>query len=163
MKLYTPLLILVAFILGACASSPFKLEGVNRSLTPAQANATQAYQGQTALWGGLIISSRNLKDSSEIEVLSYPLDEQGEPNRAGSAQGRFLIKHDGYLETAQYAAGRWLSVLGTVQGPEQGKVGSADYRFAVIRSRQLHLWPETSQSNDNNTRFHFGIGIGIGR
>ncbi len=156
-------ILFLGFLLTACASTPFSQEGVNRSLSPALANANAAYHGQTALWGGLIIQARNLKDKSEIEVLSYSLDADGEPNRNSEPQGRFFIEHDGYLETAQYAAGRWVSVLGTVKPPVTGKVGTADYTFAMIHSRQLHLWPESSQRSDSNTQFHFGIGIGIHR
>jgi len=153
-------ILLLSILFTACASSPFDQTGVNRALSPALANTSPNYYGQTALWGGLIIQSRNMKDSSEIEVLAYPLDADGEPNRNTEPQGRFFIQHSGYLETAQYAAGRWVSVLGTVKPPVKGKVGSADYTFAVIQSRQLQLWPETSRS-DSNTSFHFGIGIGI--
>lgn len=156
-------ILFLGMLLTACASSPFNQEGINRSLSPALANANPTYHGQTAIWGGLIIQARNMKDKSEIEVLSYPLDADGEPNRNTEPQGRFFIEHDGYLETAQYAAGRWVSVLGTVKPPIAGKVGTADYTFAVIQSRQLHLWPESSQRQDSNTQFHFGIGIGIHR
>ena len=163
MKFHPVVILFLGFIISACASSPFKLEGVNRAITPALAKAGPEHQGQTALWGGLIIQSSNLKDRSEIEVLAYPLNDQGEPIRSASAQGRFFIQQDGYLETAQYGPGRWISVLGTVKPPVQGKVGSADYTFAVIQARQLELWPEQSQTGESNTQFHFGIGIGIHR
>jgi outer membrane lipoprotein len=164
MKKQHIIIILIMLTLSACAtSSPFDLKGVNRSLSPALAKAGTEHLGQTALWGGLIIQSTNLKDRSEIEVLSYPLNEQGEPIRSASAQGRFYIQQDGYLETAQYAAGRWVSVLGTVKPSVTGKVGSADYTFAVIKSVQLELWPDPSQSGDSNPRVQFGIGIGISR
>lgn len=162
MKIQHMMIVLITLALGACAtSSPFDLKGVNRSLSPELAKSGTAHQGQTAIWGGLIIQSTNMKDHGEIEVLSYPLNEQGEPNRGASAQGRFFIQQDGYLETAQYAPGRWVSVLGKVKPPVQGKVGSADYTFAVIKAIQLELWPDPSQSGDSNTRFQFGIGIGI--
>jgi len=157
------LVVIACLTLSACASSPFNQEGINRSITPALANATPEYRGQTALWGGLIIQSRNMQNTSEIEVLSYPLSDSGEPSRSAEPQGRFLIQHDGYLETAQYAAGRWVSVTGKVLAPIPGKVGTADYTFAVIQSTQLHLWPESSQASDSKTQFHFGIGIGIHR
>lgn len=164
MKMPPALIVLFVLALSACAtSSPFELKGVNRTLSPALAKSGTAHQGQTAIWGGLIIQSTNLKDRSEIEVLAYPLNEQGEPIRSASAQGRFYIQQDGYLETAQYAAGRWISVLGTVKSPVQGKVGSADYTFAVIKSVQLELWPDPSQSDSSNPRVQFGIGIGISR
>ena len=158
------LLPLIGMMLSACAStSPFDLKGVNRNLSPALAKSGADYQGKTALWGGLIIQSNNLKERSEIEVLSYPLNDLGEPIRSAEAQGRFFIQQSGYLETAQYAPGRWVSALGTVKAPVQGKVGTADYTFPVIESRQLHLWSEASQSEQSNTQFMFGIGIGVHR
>ncbi len=147
-------------LISSCASAPFDLEKANRSITPQLAKSSENYQGQTVVWGGLIIQTENFTEQSQIEVLAYPLDEYGEPQRHSQAQGRFLIKQSGFLEPAQYAAGRWISVIGSVAESKQGQVGQAAYRYPQVNASQLHLWP-TRDESDSRTRFHFGIGIGL--
>ena len=69
------LLLLLPLLLNACATGPtFDTTRVNRSLTPgtAVAKLTSA-EGKQVLWGGVIISTTNLKDSTHIEVLGVAL------------------------------------------------------------------------------------------
>jgi len=141
-----------------CAASPLKLEGVSRTITPQMAKTSNTYEGKKVAWGGIIIKTSVLEKISQIEVLAYPLDADGEPIRSAAAQGRFLINQPGFLEPADYAAGRWVSVVGKISHLHLGKVGEAKYTFPVVVARQLHLWSETP-NYDTRTRFHFGIGI----
>lgn len=154
-KLFGGLFVLL--LLAGCAS-PLKLEGVNRDITPGMARNTNTYQGTKVVWGGVIINTEVRKQSTQIEVLAYPVDRFGEPDRHAQAQGRFLINHPGFLEPADYGAGRWISVVGTIGQNRPGKVGEAHYIFPVIHTSQIHLWPQPADS-DTRTRFHFGIGI----
>ncbi len=147
-----------ALLLTACAASPFNMEGINRTISPAQTLDDKTLLNSKVIWGGMIIETRNFENSSQIELLNYPLDGDGEPIRSAQPQGRFLIKHNGFLEPAQYASGRWFSALGTVQTSQSGKIGEADYRYPVMKASQLHIWPESSDSG-TNTSFHFGIGV----
>ena len=148
-----------ALLFMGCASPPFKMEGVNQSITPQQTINTKAHLNSTVVWGGMIVETRNFKNSSQIEVLIYPLHSNAEPIQSAQPQGRFLIKYDGFLEPAQYRSGQWLSALGTVQANEKGKIGEADYTYPVMKASQLHIWPEYDDDYDSRTRFHFGIGI----
>jgi len=150
--------IALSLLLTACAGSPFKMEGINKSITPHQTLDNKALLNSKVIWGGMIIETRNFENNSQIELLYYPLDGDGEPIRSAQPQGRFLLKYTGFLEPAQYASGRWFSALGTVQPSEAGKIGEADYQYPVIKGEQLHIWSESSES-DVQTRFHFGIGI----
>ena len=147
-------------VLSGCASSPFKMEGVNQSITPQQTLDNKALVNSKVVWGGMIIETRNFKNNSQIELLIYPLHSNGEPIKSAQPQGRFLIKHDGFLEPAQYSSGRFLSALGKVQTSEAGKIGEANYQYPVIKAEQLHLWEEYQES-DSRTRFSIGIGIGL--
>lgn len=151
--------------LSACTSMPkFDLTNVNHDLTPARAAANiDTVRGQRALWGGVIVTSRNLKDTTQIEVLGYPLDGSAEPRRNDPPQHRFLLIHPGYLETADYAAGRWISAVGTVTGTQEGKVGEARYVYPVLNAAQLHLWPRETYSRPNEPQIHFGVGVIFGR
>jgi outer membrane lipoprotein len=139
------------------------MEGVNQTLRPAQTVDNKTHVNKKAVWGGMIVEVRNFTDNSQIEMLNYPLDNNAEPVRTAQAQGRFIIKVEGFLDPAQYSSGRWLSVLGTIRPSEAGQIGDVKYQYPVIQSQQLHLWSDYSSSGDSSTRFHFGIGIGIGR
>lgn len=151
---------ITALSLLGCGASPLKLDGVNRTITPQMVKTDNTYEGKKVAWGGLIIRTDVLKKMSQIEVLAYPLDEDGEPIRNAAAQGRFLINQPGFLEPADYASGRWISVVGEISHIHLGKVGEAKYTFPVVVAQQLHLWSNTT-SSDTQTRFHFGIGISL--
>lgn len=152
------LLICLLLALASCASSPLKLEGVNHGITPAMVNARHPHLHSRVVWGGLIIKTQPLQQTTQIEVLAFPVDSVGEPERQRTSLGRFLIVHQGFLEPADFSPGRWLSVVGTIGPAQTGHVGDASYRFPVIQPQQLYLWPLNSGSS-TQTRFHFGIGV----
>lgn len=154
-----PVMLMLATLLGGCAA-PFKLDGVNQSIQPQQTLTDPATLKQRVLWGGLIIGTRNFKDHSEIEILSYPLYSDGEPKRTATAQGRFILKQTGFIEPAQYAAGRWISAVGQVQPGQKGQIGEVSYHYPVIEAEKSHLWPEQQESYPQ-TQFRFGIGISL--
>ena len=161
MVFYKCYLLTLFALLSACASTPeFDTSHVDRSLTPKSVIAEpEASRGKVALWGGMILDTRNLKDTTQIEVLAYPLNASNKPMLESKPLGRFIIKHSGYLEPATYAQGRHLTVLGSVSGKHSGKVGETSYDYPVISDRQLHLWPLASDRSRTNV--HFGIGVGV--
>lgn len=152
--------ILVLPLIGGCAVTPpfsgDELQNAALDLSPEQGAADGA-RGAQALWGGVILSVANHRDRTDFQVLSYPLDDTQRPIVDSSAHKRFIVHHKGYLEAVLYAAGREITVLGTVQAAEDGKVGAAAYRFPVIDAERIHLWPPRQDS-----RVHFGVGLGIG-
>ena len=153
------LMLLTTIILVACASSPsFDTAGIDTSLTPKQAvDRSQALQGEPVLWGGVVLVSTNLKDSTQLEILAYPLDSNQRPNREQNPLGRFLAVHEGYLETADYAQGRLITVRGTLANKRIGRVGEAEYTYPVVSIDQLHLW--SKQSDSSEPQIQFGIGV----
>ena len=157
MKKYGSVFLLL--LLTACATKPaFKLESIDHELTPQNSARSDHAKGHLVMWGGLILSSKNFKDHTRLEVLSYPIDEQGRLNTDAEPMGRFYALAPGYLETAKYKKNRWLSLTGTFIGMENGNVGGADYAFPVIETAQLHLWEQESLDS-NNPKIHFGIGV----
>jgi len=154
------LLTFVSLLL-SCASTPdFDITGVDQSLTPQSVvTEPEISRGKIALWGGTILDTQNLKDSTRIEVLAYPLDSSRRPLLENKPLGRFVLHYQGYLEPTTYAQGRILTVLGEVTGTQSGNVGESKYTYAVISSQQLHLW--SLDSGRNRTSFHFGLGIGL--
>ena len=147
-------------LLSACAvTPPFSqdlLHNVNRSLSPQQAVKEDVKDAQV-MWGGVIVKATNTPDHTDFAVLYYPLDASQRPDRDQSAQSRFIVRYSGYLETMVYAPGREITVLGKLQGVEEGKIGDAPYRFPVLKADRIHLWPLGDDS-----RVHFGVGVGIG-
>ncbi len=144
----------------ACATRPaFDLGGVDTTLTPTAAAADiDAARDHHVEWGGVIISARNLRDHTELEVLAYPLDHSARPELEKTALGRFLLTRPGYLETVDYSPGRLITAVGPVTGIHDGSVGQSPYRFAVITAAELHLWPRWTP-HDNEPRITFGIGF----
>lgn len=149
----------ISLAFSGCASPPFNLEGADLKTVPQQTLDDSSSLNKRVVWGGLIVGTQNDKDTSTIEVLSYPLDSNSEPQRSAKAQGRFMIKQEGYVEPATYVSGRWISAIGTVAGKEEGKVGNADYTYPVIKSENTYLWPEYSAEPRTQTRFSIGVGI----
>ncbi len=161
MSLRIALLSLTAVLLSACAGGPrFETKGVDAAATPQRAVLEgEALRGSKVLWGGVIITSANLTDVTQVEVLAYPLDGEQWPLQSEQPpQGRFIVRHPGYLEASEYAPGRVVTVLGTLQGIQLGTVGEAEYRYPVVIPDKLHLWPKAGKGR-NDTRFHFGIGV----
>jgi outer membrane lipoprotein len=162
-RLALPLLLLL-LLLSACATGPaFNTGGVDRSLIPRDvASRPQPATGKSVLWGGVILNTSNLKDSTQIEMLAYPLDASERPQTDATPLGRFILEQRGYLEPASYAEGRQLTVVGTVSGSRAGQVGESDYNYPVISARQLHLWPAVSARDGVGVGGFIGIGTGGG-
>ncbi len=154
------LLAILTLLLSACASGPrFETKGVDGAITPQRAVVEgDTLRGGRVLWGGVIITSANLADATQIEVLAYPLDSDQWPVQSEQPpQGRFIVRQEGYLETSEYAPGRIVTVIGALDGVQLGTVGEAEYRYPVVVPGKLHLWPKAGKGSE--TRFHFGIGV----
>jgi outer membrane lipoprotein len=154
---------IVAFMLvalSACATTPpypeEALHAVDRTMTPEQAVQETARDVQV-LWGGVIIKAANTADHTDFTVLFYPLDKSQRPDMDQKPRSRFIVRYPGYLETMVYAPGREVTILGSLQGVEEGKVGDAPYTFSVLKADKVYLWPI-----DDDSRVHFGVGVGIG-
>ncbi|HKK04417.1 MAG TPA: Slp family lipoprotein [Gammaproteobacteria bacterium] len=150
---------LLSLALGGCASGPaFDTKQVDRSITPSAAKTHPAQvRGKTVLWGGVIVATTNLKDATQLEVLAYPLDSDERPDPGAKPLGRILIEKSGYLEPVDYAQGRFVTALGSVQGTRDGRVGQSSYTYPVLQAKQVYLWPR--RGGETQTRFHFGIGV----
>lgn len=155
--------ILTALVLASCASGPdFQAPAETRDLTPKQAAQAAEVQGETVVWGGVIVESANLENQTQIEVLSYPLDSSLRPDTDASPTGRFLVLQEGYLETVDYAQGKHLTIKGELTELRTGKVGESAYTYPVVTASNLYLWPEArGRFVDPGVRFGIGIGVGL--
>lgn len=150
-------------LLAACAPQPrFDTSEADLSVTPEQAvSQMERLEGTRVLWGGVIVASHNREESTQLEVLGYPLTDRQRPDTDASPQKRFLAIKSGYLETADYAPGRQVTVSGPLTGIRSGRVGKARYSYPVVRIDDSHLWPEAG-NRPQGPRFHFGIGVIFG-
>ena len=114
-----------------------------------------SFKGKTVLWGGRIIQTRNKKDTTWIELLQQPLSRNDRPVQGSVSEGRFLIRHEGFLDPAVYGRGRELTLVGEVRGRETRREDEIDYNFPVVSDKQLVLWgPEQEPT------VHFSVGVG---
>lgn len=159
--------ILILATAAGCASGPIETGESSTGLSVAQARAEllandslDALETVDVLWGGLIISTQNLTDFTQIEVMGYPLDRRQRPMTRREPEGRFVVRVDGFLEPVNYAEGRSISLLGQLAGDTKGTIGAAEYRYPTVDASNIHLWNENEPYN--NPRFTFGIGVNIG-
>lgn len=152
-------------LLAACATGPgFPTESVNTGLVARAASASDdGAEGERVLWGGRIIHTEPEERETRIEVLAYPLQRNQKPDVSESSQGRFLVIHRGYLEPADYSPDRLVTVTGRLQQPRTGRIGEAEYRYPVMTSDELHLWPEEPRVVREEPRVRFGVGVMISR
>lgn len=144
-------------MIAACASTSEPPAG---GPTPAQIVSSGEAHGD-AHWGGQIVSLKNLRERTLVEVLALPLAGDGRPRVNGRPQGRFIVDHPGFLEPHEYVAGRLLEVHGQLHGFSEGTVGDAPYRYPVVRAGQLTLWPDDGARypGPSSPRINFGIGV----
>ena len=138
-------LILVSALVAGCASQPFPetvMSSVNRAITITELRANpQAYIGQRVLVGGEILSTEPRASETEVEVLTRPLDSEGRPRRTDASEGRVLVRTKQFLDPAVYARDRRLTVVGTVAGGEDRRIGELPYLYPVIEAEYIKLWP----------------------
>lgn len=156
--------ILLAACVGiiACATTPMDTSRVDSRATAAGiVEAMPGEQGSRVLWGGRIVAISNREQSTLIEMLSYPLARDGLPNTFRKPTGRFVLRHDGFLEPLDHAPGRLLTVVGAVRSLTRVAVGETELVVPLVEAEQLKLWDDGYEKR-SRPRFGFGVGINVG-
>jgi len=139
-----PLIAALAALAAGCASA-FPADVVRSVDRAATVSAVQrdpaAYAGVRVMVGGDIIATRPRPGETEIEILSKPLESDDRPRRGDVSDGRVLVHSAEFLDPAVYAEGRRVTVVGTVSGAEERKIGELPYRYPVVASVAIRLWP----------------------
>jgi len=104
-----------------------------------------AETGVPVRWGGTIASITNKPDVTIIEIVSRPLLRSGRPRHNDSTDGRFLAEVSGFVDPEIVKQGRDISVIGTVNRMQNGKVGEADYEYPVISVFKYQFWKEITE------------------
>jgi outer membrane lipoprotein len=113
------------------------------------------FKGKIVLWGGVIIGIHNTREASWLELLQEPLGGNDRPIQGALSEGRFLIRHEDFLDPAIYVRGREMTIAGEVVGGKNRSIDGVEYHFPVVESKQMVLWSPQTDSN-----FHIGIGLG---
>lgn len=135
--------LIVAVLLTGCA--PATLREISKETTPGitvmqVASEPAPFIGKKVLWGGIIVSSENLPKKTKIHIVEVPLTRIMRPGGPDRSRGRFIIEHEGFLDTTIYAMGREITVAGEIVGTRKGKIGEMDYTFPILKGTKLHLW-----------------------
>ncbi len=145
------LMIAVAALLGACASSPTIFnQPMPGAPDLAQVNQDiDKYKGNRVRWGGVIASLKNQQDETWIELVQYRLDRRGRPVD-GDSQGRFFVKISGFLEPSEYAIGREITAVGEVTQTVTQKIGQHNYVYPVVSvsGGEFMLWNQLHSYRD---------------
>lgn len=153
--------VLVCTAVAACAPAPLYKPGpTSVTATPEQvATAPANFRGLQVVWGGRVVWVHNFADHSELELLAYPLDGSQRPRTGKPALGRFIVLMPGFVEPLNYPKDSLVTVRGTLDGARQGRVGAAEYTFALVHGDAMHRWTaEEMRAGHPNV----SIGVGVG-
>jgi outer membrane lipoprotein len=150
------LLLLATSALAACARPPLELRGEGFSPITVVEAQNEDRSGERVRWGGTIAATRPERDATCVEVVSLPLDVRTRPRRTDRSFGRFLACAPGFYDPEIYAPRREVTVVGSLDGREHGRVDDYDYTFPIVRAEAIHLWPERLDER----RMHYGVGVG---
>ena len=156
------LLILTLILIGCATTSQpgLDIEPVNSPMTPdADSAAVELNAGKVVHWGGAIAAITHTGEHTRLQVVSYPLDRQGRPNRRKESGGRFVLVKQGFLEPLDFAPGRLVSSVAEIAAMRIETVGDIEREIPAVLARQIRLWPPTRSRIV--PRFSIGFGIGF--
>ncbi len=160
MNLRKYILSVFCLLLSSCSTKPLLDQGrIDTHILPNEVTKTVDAAGGIVNWGGRIIEIRGDDESTEIEVMSYPLNKSGRPDLDKPAAGRFLVSRSGFLDPLIFDTGKLVSVTGQIRGIRQGRINEKIYNYPVVDAIELIAVPAARQ----NTWYpHFSIGVGFG-
>ena len=133
----------VIMLLGGCASvvpetirtaAPGNVQIVEVRTQPTQ------YNDAIIRWGGNIVSTRNERDHTVLEIVGRELDSDGRPFAEDRSLGRFLVKAQGFLDPAVHKPERDVTVRGRVEGVVERAIGEYRYVDPVVQADEIYLW-----------------------
>ena len=137
-------------ILNGCSGLPKAMQGKAYSrlnLTTIKQDIS-AYKNTSFRWGGTIINVVNEKDSSQINLLYYPLSRYGRPLIERKTEGRFAITSPLFLDPAVYKEGMEVTVTGKLTGHVKQQIGKKALLLPLLSADNIHIWPVLDQQND---------------
>jgi len=114
----------------------------------------EKFKGTSLMLGGIIVSSRNTKEGTYLEILQKPLESNGRPVDTDDTAGRFLVQTEEYLDSAVYYSGKMITVVGEVAGQKTMPLDETTYQYPLLEAKALHLWKPSY-----GPHFTFGVGV----
>ncbi len=150
----------VVALVAGCASQPLvDRSAVDVKLPPQQLAEQEPVPAGTVNWGGRIIEVRTVDETTELEILSFPLSSSGRPHTDRDSDGRFIAVREGFVDPLIYAKGRTVTVVGRLASLREGNIGEQSFRWPVVKVTEMA--PVAGQQRGGVTPF-FSIGVGFG-
>jgi len=143
-------LVFFLLFLSGCSGLPRTMQGggfANINLLTVKANIP-AHQNKAFRWGGSIINVVNEENSSQIQVLYYPIGSYGRPLTEKKTEGRFAISSPLFLDPAIYKEGAEITVTGILSGEIKQQIGKKTLTLPLLNIQNIHIWPEYQEQND---------------
>ncbi len=99
-------------------------------------------------WGGVIINITNEENTSQAQLLFYPLNRYGRPRVAREAKGRFAIARTKFLDPAIFKEGTEVTVTGILTKEVNQKIGKRVLILPQLDINHIHIWPKRQDHND---------------
>lgn len=151
-----------AISLAGCASNPPPLntEGVNSLVIPMTVSRQpEQHRSSVVQWGGQIVAIENAAQTTQLQVLSYPLQRNGRPKLSSEPTGRFVLIYQGFLEPQDFRPGKLVTAVGRIGDAASETIGEAVLVLPTLDAEELRLWRKRGRSR---VYPHFGVGISIG-
>lgn len=154
------LIILASVLCISCA--PFSgeiMKQVDESIAvyDIQKNLEQ-FKGKKVLWGGVIIETENRSNETRILIMKTALDIEKRPVNRDRSEGRFILKHNDFLDPVIYAQGREITVVGEVVGKEDLPMGKTRYDYPVVMAEHCVLWEKPGYYYPISYPYHYYYG-----
>jgi outer membrane lipoprotein len=133
---------------GCSVISPEVRRDVTRDITvmAVQSNPDM-YRGRKVIWGGSIISLKNLKEFTVIQVLQHPLDVRDRVRTRKESSGRFLVVVSGYRDSEIYKKEKEIIVAATLDGVRVEKINEMEYAYPVLKPIEMKLFEPFDESD----------------
>ncbi|EAP5222084.1 Slp family lipoprotein [Salmonella enterica] len=155
------LMLTMLLSLAACNSIPQNIKGNNQPDIQKNFisihNQPGLYKGQQARFGGKVINVINTKDDTILEIAVLPLNSYAKPQIGTSYQGRILAQQKGFLDPINYR-NHFVTILGTIQGDEQGFIDKVPYDFVKVKLQGIQIWHLTDSVNTTYNLWDYGYG-----
>jgi outer membrane lipoprotein len=150
--------LVVLVMLAGCASTQEPED--RQALTFLQVKAApDSFKGQTAVFGGRVLTARRQKDSTKIEILQLPLDQSGRPGYdLTQSQGRFIAQQREFLDPATLPPGTRIVVTGIVSGSMTLPLDETDYTYPVIDIKGVQVWAGPEDVARRTNPYYMGPG-----
>lgn len=155
------LCLLLPVLAGCGAHNPLDLSRVDATATPSQVRQDfEHYRGRTVQWGGLVVSRGEEEGAVLLEILSYPLRDDGNPDEYREPTGLFRFRYTGPADLAGHQPGRFVTVVGALTGLGSAEPAAKGQPLPQVSGDQAHLWSWRNREG-NQPRATFGFGLGL--